>query len=165
MIETILVVSGLTGIAVLEGSTVGVFIAAAVFAAAFWSAALWRTLKGSQGARAFALKAAAYTLLVALLFVLNALNRRVGRQGAERIAAACEEYKTRKGAYPESLELLVPAYLKNIPPAKVSLRWSRYWLKDNQVLYVSEPGLVVAYYDLAAKERGHYGMYKFLNGK
>jgi len=164
--ETILVMAGLMGIAVIEGSSVGAFIAAASVSAVFWLAALWQAVKGSRPrAKEFALKAAAYMLLIALLFGLNAENKRVGRRGAERLAAACEAYKVQKGGYPESLSQLVPEYIKNIPPAKISLRWSRYWLRDNQVMFVGEPGLVVVSYDLAAKRWDHYGMYKILEKK
>lgn len=158
--------AGLTGIAVLEGSSVGAFIMALVVSGVFWMVALWQAAKGSRPrAKEFALKAAAYMLLIALLFGLNAANKRIGRQGAERIAAACEAYRAQKGAYPEALAQLVPEYIKSIPPAKASLRWSRYWLRGDRIMFASEPGLVVAYYNLAAKEQGYTGMYKMLENR
>ncbi|HAT72033.1 MAG TPA: hypothetical protein DCS63_04380 [Elusimicrobia bacterium] len=164
--ETILIMAGLTGLAVLEGSSVGAFVMAAAVSGAFWIAALWQAAKGGKPrAKEFALKAAAYMVLIALLFGLNAANKRIGRLGMERIAAACEAYKAQKGTYPEALAQLAPEYIKNIPPAKASLRWSRYWLKGNQIMFASEPGLVVAYYDLAAKEGGYVGMYKMLENR
>ena len=164
--ETILILLGLAGIAVMEGSSVGAFMAAAVIAAALWLTALVLTLKDRKPrAKEFALKAAAYTLLIGALFGLNSASNHMGRRGAERIAGACEAYKARKGIYPASLAQLEPEYIKNLPPAKISLRWSRYWIKDGQVMYVGEPGLVVVTYDLAAKTWGHLGMYKMLEEK
>ena len=155
MFETILIVLALIGITVIEGISVGTGLAAMFIAAIFWAAALVMLLKGLKpAAKALGLKAAAYTLLLALLFGFNIINGRTGRQGAESIAAACDTYKVQKGEYPESLAQLVPEYMKAIPPAKVSLRWSQYWLKDNKVMFASQPGMAVSFYDLAAKKWG-----------
>lgn len=166
MFETIVMLLALIGITILEGISVGTGLAAMFIAAVFWAAALALLLKGRKpAARELGLKAAAYTLLIALLFGLNLINGRVGKQGAERITAACEAYKTRNGAYPEALQQLVPEYLKYIPPAKLSLRWSHYWLRDNKLMFASEPGMVVSFYDLNAKEWGFVPTNKMFDAK
>ena len=153
--ETIIFIMALIGIAFIEGITAGTGMAAIFIMTVFGIMALVMVLKGSKAkAKEFGIKAGAYIILVAVLFGLNIMNGRIGTCGAERIAAACEEYKAKTGEYPEILEKLVPDYIKVIPAAKLSLRWSRYWLEDNKIIFVREPGVVVVTYDLIAKKWG-----------
>jgi hypothetical protein len=50
---------------------------------------------------------------------------RVEKQGAT-IASACETYRREKGAYPQSLNELVPRYLSNLPSGRLML-FSNKW--------------------------------------
>lgn len=165
MLETVMMLAALFAVAVLGGSSVNSFVAAAALAALFAGAAAWQAAKGLPRAREYAYKTAAALVLIGLLFGLNAANKKAGRAGAEKIAAACEEYRAKTGAYPAALDLLVPDYLGHLPAAKYSLRWSRYWLSGGRVMYASEPGLLAASYDLSAKKWSTEGMYKVLEGR
>jgi hypothetical protein len=164
MIETILMLAALLVVAVLGGSSVNPAIAGGMLAIMFGAFAAWRAFRRQPGAGNYALKAVACLALIGLLFGLNAANKKAGRAGAEKIAAACEAYKVKTGGYPASLELLAPDYLPHVPAAKYSLRWSRYWLSGTRVMFVAEPGLLVNFYDLLSKEWGAAGMYKVLGG-
>jgi len=162
MIELTLTLLALLGISILNGSTLGSFLAASVMALVFAIASAWQAIKGRSRAKEYVWKTAACLGVIALLFGLNAANKRAGRTGVEKIAVACESYKAKTGAYPSSLDQLVPEQLGHLPVAKYSLWWSRYWLSDNRVMFAVEPGLLVSFYDLASKEWGAAGMYKVL---
>ena len=58
--------------------------------------------------------------LVAFAMVLGAkgVNNGVSERNAAVIIAACDEYLKKNGAYPESLNELVPAYLPKVPAAR-----------------------------------------------
>ncbi|HBA59529.1 MAG TPA: hypothetical protein DCZ92_01640 [Elusimicrobia bacterium] len=154
--EVTLIILVLFGVTILEGASVGAGLAGMGVAAAFGAASVVMLLKKQKPrASEFAIKAAVSILAVMLLFGFSKLNGRIGRQGAESIAAACDEYKTKTGSYPASVEQLVPGYLSRIPAAKIALRWNHYWLKDNKVLFAGEPGMYILSYDLAAKQWGN----------
>lgn len=156
MFEVILLVLVLFGITILEGVSAGPGLAGMFAAAAFLAASLVLLLKKRRtDAAGFAVKAGICAAAVLLLFVFGKSNAARGRKGAERIAAACEEYKARNGAYPDSLAQLAPGYIDRVPAAKVSLRWSQYWLRDGKVMFAGEPGMYMVTYDLAAKKFGH----------
>jgi hypothetical protein len=84
---------------------------------------------------------------------------------AERIITACEQYRTKTGRYPETLEQLVPDYLPEIPSAQRSLLTDprfRYaitgpnmWIKNpnTHVLeYTSVPPLGKTFYVFETRE-------------
>jgi hypothetical protein len=58
--------------------------------------------------------------LVAFAMVLGAkgVNNGVSERNAAVIIAACDEYLKKNGAYPESLNELVPTYLPKVPAAR-----------------------------------------------
>lgn len=150
--ETILFMFAILGIALLQGVSYGPALASGSIAVLLAAAALMYRLKGKgDRAKALALKAAAFALLVGVLFALKAANRGIALRGAEDLAAACEAYKARTGAYPGSLDMLVPADIPVLPRAGLSLSWGRYLLRDGSIFHVTEPGLVAGRYDLEAR--------------
>jgi len=50
----------------------------------------------------------------------------LAKSRAERVIAACEAYRTANGGYPENLQQLVPAYLPEIPRARIALTFDRF---------------------------------------
>lgn len=127
-------------------------IAAAVTALVFGAAAVVMALmKRTPRAKELALKAGAFVFLGVLIFAGGRLNNSHARRGAVRLAAVCEAYKAKTGAYPESFGKLVPEYLKDIPAAKFTVTWAQYRLVDNKIMFVLEPGLLAEGYDLATK--------------
>src|SRR5947209_11817802 len=49
-----------------------------------------------------------------------------GKEGAERIFVALESYRSEHGVYPNSLDELVPTYMKGLPKPFDSMHWE-YW--------------------------------------
>lgn len=50
----------------------------------------------------------------------------LAKSRAGRVIAACEAYRTANGVYPENLQQLVPAYLPEIPRARIALTFDRF---------------------------------------
>lgn len=59
-----------------------------------------------------------YAVLLIMTFVIKNINNRIAYENAKIIIAACEQYKIKKGAYPDRLNDLVPGYLTRIPVAR-----------------------------------------------
>jgi hypothetical protein len=156
MLETIIFGAVLVGMYAVHGSAVIPAMtggAAAVLLLIF--AAAFAVKKNSARAKDLALKAAVLTGFAALISAAVFLNAGKAARGAERIAAACEAYKAKTGAYPVSLEALVPEYLPSVPRAKATVMWAQYRLGGNKVLYPLDPWVMLAgYYDLASKKPG-----------
>jgi hypothetical protein len=109
-------------------------------------------MKRPPRARELALKAGAFVLFGVLIFAGGRLNNVHARRGAVRLAAVCEAYKAKTGAYPESFGKLIPEYIKDIPAAKFTVTWAQYRLVDNKIMFVLEPGLLSEGYDLATRK-------------
>lgn len=154
MLETILFAAVIAVTYILHGSFTITIAAAVMTAAALGLAALAVLARGNK-ARAgdLGLKTAVFLGLCLALYGLMAANEWKAASGAKAIAAACAEYKARTGSYPENLKALVPEYLKDIPAAKFTIMWAQYRLVDGRVMYVREPGMMAAAYDIATGER------------
>ncbi|MCX5804432.1 MAG: hypothetical protein NTU69_13055 [Proteobacteria bacterium] len=61
-----------------------------------------------------------YTVMLVCAIALKAINNQVSLRNASVIIAACEQYKTKKGVYPDRLNNLVPEYLSKVPVARYS---------------------------------------------
>jgi hypothetical protein len=66
--------------------------------------------------------------LVTLAVVLcnSALQSRIAKANAERIIAACDQFRADNGRFPITLDGLVPEYMQFIPRAKYCLEWDKY---------------------------------------
>lgn len=156
MFEIIIIGAVLFGIYMLNGTAVIPIMtglgAAAVFAV---SAIVFAVKKNPVRAKDLGLKAAVLAFTCGLIYGAAFLNQGKAIRGAERIAAACEAYKAKNGTYPETIAKLAPEYLKSVPRAKVAVMWAQYRLKDERVMYVLDPWVMMAgYYDLALKKPG-----------
>ena len=60
-----------------------------------------------------------YMVAALLALGVKVLNTSLAHERADSIIAAVEQYKTKKGAYPERLNQLVPEFLPAIPRAKI----------------------------------------------
>ena len=128
-------------------------IAAIITAGVFGAAALVLALmKRTPRAKELAFKAGAFVLFGALIFGCGRLNNVHARRGAVQLAAVCESYKAKTGAYPDSFGKLIPEYLKGIPAAKFTVTWAQYRLVDNKIMFVLEPGLLAESYDLTSRK-------------
>jgi hypothetical protein len=154
MFETILFAAVLAAVYILHGAFAIPMAAAVMTAAALGVAALTVLVRGNKPrAGNLGLKAAVFLGLCLALYGLKALNESKAVRGARTIAAACAEYKAKTGAYPDGLRALVPEYLKDIPAARFTIMWAQYRLVDGRVMYVLEPGLLAAAYDIETGER------------
>jgi len=74
-----------------------------------------------------------YAVLLIMTFVVKNINNRVAYENAKIVIAACEQYKIKKGAYPDRLSDLVPGYLTRIPVARYTgiTEW-RYFYHPNK---------------------------------
>lgn len=82
-------------------------------------------------------------LTLALVSGAAGLQTKVAAIHAERIIAACEEFRVVSGRYPRALGQLVPRYLNSIPRAKYSLMAGDfvYWSLDGkpQLMWMATP--------------------------
>jgi hypothetical protein len=153
MFETIVFGAALFAIYIVSGTYLTPVIAALITAVTFGAAALVMALKHrAPRAKELSLKAGAFVLFAILIFGGGRLNNIRARHGSVRLANACEEYKAKNGAYPDSFAKLMPEYLKSIPAAKYTVTGARYRLADNKIMFILEPGALVESYDLASKK-------------
>lgn len=167
VIETIIFGAVLFGMYIVNGSAVMPAMAAGAAAAAMaGAAALLAVKKDKARAKGLALRAALLACTVPLIYGAMYLNAGKAARGAERLAAACEEYKAKTGAYPEDLCDLVPVYLDSVPRAKATVMWSRYRLRGHRVMYALDPWIMMAgYYDLEEKRPGFARLDEMLAAK
>lgn len=97
---------------------------------------------------------------VGALLLIHADTRAAGRR-AEKIIAACSEYKQRNGVYPPNLEALVPAHLPAVPRARERARdYARFEYSSERtnasLLYVSSPSYGRIRYDFASRTWGEH---------
>lgn len=107
-------------------------------------------LKRRPEARGLGLQALAFGVLALAIFGGCKVDNGLARRGAVRLAAACEAYKAKTGAYPDSVRKLVPEYLKKVPSARHTIMWGQYRIVGDKLMFVLEPGLLAQSYDLAA---------------
>ncbi|MCL5977988.1 MAG: hypothetical protein M1147_07670, partial [Nitrospirae bacterium] len=82
---------------------------------------LFRARKDGERKKLLVSKAGIYALMVVLIIGANIFNNMIAERRAKDIIAACEQFKTKSGRYPEKLSELVPEYLHAVPAAKYSL--------------------------------------------
>lgn len=153
MIETIVFATVAVAMYILHGAYAIPMMTAFSAAAILGLAAVALLIRGQKGrAGELGLRAAVLALSCAFIYGLTWLNTGTAVRRAGDIAAACEAYKAKTGAYPENLRALVPEYIKDIPAAKHTIMWAQYRLVDNRLMYVLEPGMLASAYDLDTKE-------------
>lgn len=97
---------------------------------------------------------AIYLSAVALVFGLNALNNRLAQSRADFLITAVNLFHSENQVYPQSLEELVPRYIKEVPLAK-------YTLEFNQFRYTrSETDTYLYYMDMPPFGRPTYSFQK-----
>jgi hypothetical protein len=65
-------------------------------------------------------------LTLGVVFANNSLQQMIAEANATRIVAACEEFHTNNGRFPNTIYELVPQYLPCIPPAKYCLDYGDF---------------------------------------
>src|SRR4051794_10082431 len=60
-------------------------------------------------------------IMLALLFATRGINDWIASRQGGAIAAACESYQAKHGAFPSALEDLVPAQLSSVPSGRIAL--------------------------------------------
>lgn len=167
MLETIIIGAVLFGMYVINGTAVIPLMTGLSAAAVFGAAALvFAAKKNSARAKDLGLKAAVLAAFCALTCGAMYLNQGRAMHGAEKIAAACEDYKSKTGSYPETLEMLTPEYLKSVPRSKFTAMWAHYRLENEKVMYVLDPWVMMSgYYDLNLKKPGFASIAGMLNSK
>ena len=85
------------------------------------------------GWRLALLRIAIPALTLGLVVANDAVQRRIARANAARIITACEEFHVANGKFPQTLDELVPRYIRSIPPAKYCLTFGEfcYWNFDD----------------------------------
>ncbi|HAN05870.1 MAG TPA: hypothetical protein DCW72_00785 [Elusimicrobia bacterium] len=153
MLETIVFGIVLAAMYVLHGASIIPMMTAVSAAVILGLAAIVMLVRGQKTrAGELGLRAAVLALSCTAIYGLAALNAGTAVRRAGDIAAACEDYKARTGTYPENLRALVPEYIKDIPAAKFTIMWAQYRLVGSRLMYVREPGMLAAAYDLETKE-------------
>ncbi len=91
---------------------------------------LWRDKKY---AKLYAIKATIYFIALMGIFGIFKFNTHMGEKNAKSIIKAVNTYYADNRHYPESLNQLIPIYLKSIPRCA-------YRMTDRQYRYFSDPG-------------------------
>lgn len=96
---------------------------------------------------------------VVTLFIVGgnaSLQAKIANANAERVIAACEQFRAATGNYPEQLTELVPRYMSAVPRAKYALTSSdfRYWNMDgnHQLMWTENPPFGRRIYDFENKK-------------
>ncbi len=116
---------------------------------------LFRARKDGERKKLLVSKAGIYALMVVLIIGANIFNNMIAERRAKDIIAACEQFKTKSGRYPEKLSELVPEFLSKVPSAKYSLTGSafRYFARQDShaLMYEAVPPYGRKYYVLEKK--------------
>lgn len=83
---------------------------------------------------------------------LDIANKKIAMSRAETIITACRAYKARTGAYPDTLQALVPGYLKAIPRAKYTVLWGKFHYGEGRLAWTVIPMTVMPSFDLNVGE-------------
>jgi hypothetical protein len=99
---------------------------------------------------------AVFGMGVATFWLLSA-DARQGHERAQPVIAALDRFKADRGAYPERLENLVPAYLPAVPKARLMPAASRFFYMRRSdggatLMYVMIPPFDRAVYDLEKRQ-------------
>lgn len=110
-----------------------------------------RVLKGDKArARGAAFKALIFAALFVAGTALDVANKKIASSRAETIIAACRAYKGKTGAYPASLQALVPEYLPSVPRAKYTVLWGTFSYGEGRLAWMVVPMTLMPSYDLNA---------------
>jgi hypothetical protein len=82
---------------------------------------------------------AVYFTAIALVFVLNWTNNRIAAIRGDTLVAAIKAFHVKYQRYPESLETLVPEFIKSVPRAK-------YTLANGHFMYLNSEGRALLFY-------------------
>jgi len=90
------------------------------------------------GWRLALLRIAIPALTLGLVLANDAVQYRIAEGNAPRIIAACDEFHAANGRFPQTLDELVPRYMRSIPRAKYCLEFGefRYWDLDGHPILV-----------------------------
>jgi len=133
------------------GQTVVVLMTGAAVAAGLGLLAAYRFVKGQKKpAGAGAAKALIFAAMTVVALGMDFANKTIARGRAEDIIAACRSYKDKTGAYPETLQALVPEYLKAVPRAKYTVLWGAFHYGEGRLAWMLVPMTVMPSYDLNA---------------
>ena len=131
------------------GQTFVVIMTELAVAAVLGLLAAYRLVRGDKGRAA---SAGAKALVFAGLFLvgmgLDFANKKIAMSRAETIIAASRAYKDKTGAYPKTLQALVPEYLEAVPRAKYTVLWSKFHYADGRLAWMLAPMTVMPSYDL-----------------
>jgi len=116
---------------------------------------LFKARKDRERSKLLVSKAGIYALMIVFIIGANVLNNVIAEGRAKDIIAACEQFKTKSGRYPEKLSELVPEYLHAVPAAKYSLMGAsfRYFARQEShaLMYEAVPPYWRKYYVLEKK--------------
>ncbi len=111
----------------------------------------YRLIKGEKGrAGSVAVKALVFVGLFLIALGLDVANKKIAMSRAETIIAACRSYKDKTGAYPETLQALVPEYMTTVPRAKYTVLWNTFHYHEGRLAWMLVPMTVMPSYDLSA---------------
>lgn len=150
--ETILIAGAilLVGSAVL-GQAVVIEFAELSVAAVLGLLAAYRFGRGEKGRAG---QAAGKAVIFFGAFVaglgLDIANKKIAMSRAETIITACRAYKDKTGAYPETLQALVPEYLKSVPRAKYTVLWGKFHYGEGRLAWTATPMTVLPSFNLNA---------------
>lgn len=100
-----------------------------------WFLAAVVSLLELPGWRVALIRVAAPVLTLGIVVGNTALQWRIGEARADRVVKACEQFHTANGRYPETLDELVPRYLRSVPRAKYCLFLGNFMYYANQGLH------------------------------
>jgi len=76
--------------------------------------------------RKYIISTTIYISTAILVLFANYLNNSIAENRAGKIIKACEEYRVKYGAYPNTLSDLTPGFLQNVPYAKYVIYFNRF---------------------------------------
>lgn len=100
----------------------GSFLMSTLFCPIWFLVSLLRSEKERLGWRLALVRIGIPLLTLGLVWANNKLQLGIAEANAQRVVSACEAYHAAHGEFPETLDELVPKYLKSVPVAKYCLQ-------------------------------------------
>jgi len=93
-----------------------------------------------------------FIVLTTFSYCFPYINNITAQRSGSKLVEAIENYKTKNGSYPKSLDDLKPEFITRIPKAKYTMLWNNFYWVDNSLIYINTPPFNLMRYDFTNKK-------------
>ncbi len=138
----------------------GVIAAILILAIIFWRLPKSAILKfKNQSPKIQLTKSLIYGVTAICVFGANTINNKIAESRAEQLIHIIEQYHQANGKYPAQLSDLAPTFIPNVPIAKYTLGFNKFWYinrdENASIFYVAMPPFGRPIYNFNNKSWGY----------